>query len=265
MYPFAYHRPATLAEAVALLRETEDGRPLAGGQTLIPVLKQRLARHSDLIDLTGIGELSGIREEDGKLVIGATVRHADVGSSQLVRRSIPGLAELAARIGDPQLRNRGTLGGSIANNDPAADYPGALLALDAVVRTDRRSLTAADFFTGMFETALEPDEIVVSVGFARPTRSAYVKFPNPASRYAMAGVFVAQFSDGVRLAVTGAGLSVFRIPEMEAALARRFLPAALDGLTVPADDLNSDLHASAEYRAHLVGVMARRAVAAALA
>lgn len=265
MYNFAYHKPASLAEAASLLAGHEDAKLIAGGHTYIPTLKQRLAQPSDLIDLGAIAELKGIKEEAGGVTVGAMTRHADVAESEVVRRLIPGLAQLAHLIGDPQVRNRGTLGGSIGNNDPAADYPGAVVALGATVRTNKREIAGEDFFTGMFETALERDEIVTAVHFPRPERSAYAKFRNPASRYAVAGVMVAKTGGGVRVAVTGAGPTVFRWTEAESALASSFSPAALDGLTVDASGLNSDIHASPEYRANLVKVMAKRAVEAAAA
>src|SRR5689334_7823960 len=215
MYTFEYHKPANVAEASALLDKVEDGKLIAGGQTLIPTLKQRLAQPSDLIDLGRIPDLKGIREEAGGVTIGAMTTHAEVASSDVVKRVIPALAALAEIIGDRQVRNRGTLGGSICNNDPAADYPAALAGLNATVRTDRRTLPAEEFFTGMFETALKPAEIVTAVHFPKPRKAAYAKFRNPASRYAMAGVFVAQSDDGaIRVAVTGAAPSVFRATEI---------------------------------------------------
>jgi len=260
MYEFNYHRPASLEEASALLDSHAEAQLLAGGMTLLPTMKLRLALPSDLIDLSAIESLSGISEQDGGISIGALERHAAVASSELVRNAIPALADLAETIGDPQVRNRGTIGGSVSNNDPAADYPAAVLGLDGVVTTDRRDIPAADYFRGMFDTALEPNEILKSVLFRRPKRAAYVKFPNPASRYAIVGVMVAEFDDGVRVAVTGAGACVFRAAAFEAALNQDFSASALEGLQVDAAELNSDLHASAEYRAHLVSVMARRAV-----
>ena len=263
MYSFNYHRPSSVADALALLAAHEHAKSLAGAMTYLPTLKQRLAQPSDLIDLGAIAELKGIKEEAGGVTIGAMTRHADVASSAVVKRLIPALAALAELIGDPQVRNRGTIGGSISNNDPAADYPGALLALGATVRTNKREIAADAFFTGMFETALERDEIVTAVHFPKPERAAYVKFPNPASRYSMAGVFVARTGGGVRVAVTGAGPTAFRWVDAENALAKDFSAKALDGLKVAADGLNADIHASAEYRAHLVTVMAKRAVAAA--
>jgi carbon-monoxide dehydrogenase medium subunit len=261
MYAFEYKKPASLAEAVQLLGN-EDAKLMAGGQTYIPTLKQRLAQPSTVVDLGAIAELKGIKEEAGGLTIGAMTRHAEVAKSDLVKRVIPSLAAVAEGIGDPQVRNMGTLGGSIANNDPAADYPGALLALGATIRTNKRELAADDFITGMFETALEDDEIIKEVHFKKPAAASYQKFPNPASRYAIAGVYVAKHGDGVRVAVTGAGPCAFRWKEAESALASSFAADALAALSVPAGDLNADIHASADYRAHLVKVMAQRAVKA---
>jgi len=263
MYDFAYHRPASLADAAARLKQAADGQLMAGGQTLIPTLKQRLASPSDIVDLGGIKELRGIKKDGNAVVIGATTRHAEVAASDVVRKAIPALADLAESIGDPQVRNRGTLGGSIANSDPAADYPAGLVGLGATVHTNSRTIAADDFFTGLFETALDGGEIITSVSFPVPKAAGYAKFPNPASRYAMVGVMVSQGDQGVRVAVTGAGPCVFRVAEMEKALAGKFAPEALEGIKVPAAGLNSDLHGSAEYRAHLVTVMAKRAVAAA--
>ena len=265
MYEFNYHRPGTLEAAAAALAAAEDGQVLAGGQTLIPTLKQRLASPSDLIDLGSIAGLDGVRREGDAIVVGAMTRHADVASSSEARSAIPALAALADGIGDPQVRNCGTIGGSIANADPAADYPAAVVGLGAEVRTDRRTIAGDDFFTGLFETALEDGEIIVSVRFPAPRRAAYAKFPNPASRYAIVGVMVADTGSGVRVAVTGAGDRVFRAGAMEAALGGNFSADAIRDTSVPSDGLNEDLHASAEYRAHLVGVMARRAVVAAAA
>lgn len=259
MYDFNYHRPTSLAEAASLLAANADAKIVAGGHTFIPTLKQRLAQPSDLIDLGGIAELKGIKEEADGVTIGAMTRHADVAASPVVK-GIHGLAQLAQLIGDPQVRNRGTIGGSISNNDPAADYPAALLALDATVRTNKREIRAQDFFTGMFETALEPDEIVTAVHFKKVDRSAYTKFRNPASRYAVVGVFVARAGGSVCVAVIGAAPCVFRWSEAETALAGNFAPTALDGLSLDPGELNSDMHASAEYRANLVKVMAKRAV-----
>jgi carbon-monoxide dehydrogenase medium subunit len=263
MYNFEYHKPASVADAAALLSKADDGKLVAGGMTLLPTLKQRLAQPSDLIDLGGLADLKGIRRDGSNLVIGAMTTHGAVAGSQEVRSAIPALAHLAGMIGDPQVRNRGTIGGSICNNDPAADYPGALVALGATVTTDRRTIAAEEFFTGMFETALAEDEIVQSVSFPLAEKSAYEKFRNPASRYAIVGAFVAKTAAGVRVAITGAGACVFRWKEAEAALDRSFAPASVEGLKASADGLNSDIHASAEYRAHLIGVMTKRAVAAA--
>jgi aerobic carbon-monoxide dehydrogenase medium subunit len=262
MYAFNYRRPGSLEEALEALRGADDGKLLAGGQTLLPTMKQRLAQPSDLIDLAAVADLSGIRREGDELVIGAMTRHAQVAGSKEVREAIPALAALAEAIGDPQVRNLGTLGGSVANADPAADYPAAVVALGATVVTSTREIPGDEFFTAMFETALADDEIVTAVRFPVPERAAYMKFPNPASRYAIVGVMVAKGPAGVRVAVTGAGPSVFRVPAMEEALSKSFSADAVADIQVPADDLNSDLHASAEYRAHLVTVMARRAVAA---
>jgi carbon-monoxide dehydrogenase medium subunit len=263
MYEFNYQRPTSLDGAAKSAAAADDGKYLAGGMTLIPTMKQRLARPSDLIDLGAIVELSGIRREGDEIVIGATTTHAQVAASKEVRSAIPALAELANHIGDPAVRARGTIGGSIANADPAADYPAAVVGLGATVETNKRSIAADDFFTGLFETALDETELVTAVRFPIPTRAGYAKFPNPASRYAVVGVLVCEKSGVTRVAVTGAGPSVFRVAEMEKALARDFSPKALEGISVPAKDLNTDIHASSEYRAHLVTVMAKRAVAAA--
>jgi carbon-monoxide dehydrogenase medium subunit len=263
MYAFDYHKPKSLSDAAALLGKASDPKLMAGGQTLIPTLKQRLAQPSDVIDLGSVSELKGIKEDGGALVIGAMTTHAEVASSDLVKRMIPALAALAEGIGDAQVRNRGTIGGSIANNDPAADYPGAVVGLGATVHTNRRTIAGDDFFTGMFETALEEGEIVTAVRFPRPEKAAYAKFPNPASRYAVVGAMVARTAGGVRVAVTGAGPCVFRWTDAEAALSANWSAAAVEGLSVDADGLNADIHASAEYRANLVRVMTKRAVMAA--
>src|SRR6266436_5728163 len=255
MYDFAYHRPKSLADAVSLLKGKPEGRVMSGGMTLIPTLKQRLAKPSDVVDLGGVKELAG-----NNVVIGGMTRHADVATSADVKAAIPALAGLAGHIGDPQVRNRGTMGGSVANNDPAADYPAAVVALNATVTTNSRKIPADSFFKGLFETALEDGELITSISFPKADKAAYMKFPNPASRYAMVGVFVAKTKDGVRVAVTGAGPVVFRVKAMEDALAKNFASAAIKDIKIPADGLNSDIHASAEYRAHLVNVMARRAV-----
>jgi carbon-monoxide dehydrogenase medium subunit len=262
MYEFDYHRPASIDGARELLDESDDAMLLAGGMTLLPTMKLRLARPTDLIDLGSIEALKGISDASSVVEIGAMVRHAEIASSELIRASIPALAELAGRIGDPQVRNRGTLGGSIANSDPASDYPAAVLALNAVIKTDRREIAADDYYRGMFETALEPKEIVQSVRFMKPRRAAYRKFPNPASRYAVVGVMVAETDDGVRVGVTGAGPCGFREKAFEEALNASFSAAALDGLLIDPGNLLSDLHATSEYRAHLIRVMAGRAVKA---
>ena len=262
MHDFTYHRAQSVADAAARVAAGEDAVLMAGGMTLLPTLKQRLAQPSDVVDLGGLADLAGVSVSGGAVTVGAMTAHDAVAGSAEVARAIPALAALAGHIGDPQVRNRGTIGGSIANNDPAADYPAGLVGLGATVCTDRREIAADAFFTGMFETALEEGEIVTSVRFPVPEKAAYMKFPNPASRYAIVGVFVAMTGGGVRVAVTGAASCVYREGAMEAALAANFAPAALEGMTASAGDLNADIHASAEYRAHLVGVMARRAVAA---
>jgi carbon-monoxide dehydrogenase medium subunit len=262
--PFRYFRPNTLGEAEALFGQSADARYIAGGQTLIPAMKQRLAAPAELIDIARIASLAFIRREGARLIIGAATPHGEVAASQEVRKSIPALAELAGGIGDPAVRHKGTIGGSIANNDPAADYPAGVLGLGATVKTQRRAIPAEAFFTGMFETALEPGEIITEISFPLPGRAGYAKFPNPASRYAMVGVFVADFGKSVRVAVTGAAPCVFRVSEMETALLRNFTPRAIAEIAVPAEGLNSDLFGSAAYRAQLVGVMAKRAVAAAM-
>ena len=264
MYNFTYHRASGLRQATNLLNKLDEAKLLAGGQTLLPTMKQRLAAPANLIDLAQIEGLAGIEMKGRSLVIGAMTRHADVANSPLVQQSISALAALAGQIGDPMVRHMGTLGGSVANNDPNADYPAACLALAATIVTTKRKIDADAFFTGLFETALEADEIITKVSFPVPKKAAYQKFRNPASRYALVGVFVAKRPSEVRVAVTGAGSSgVFRVPAFEAALQKRFSPKSLEGIAVPADGMSSDIHGGAEYRAHLVGVMARRAVAAA--
>lgn len=279
MYDFDFHRPASVDEAVRILRAGDEAKPIAGGQTLLPTMKQRLAAPKVVVDLNGIVGLDAVEHKGGSLVmgpagrmvlrggelsIGALARHAAVAESADVQAAIPALAVLASEIGDPAVRNRGTIGGSIANNDPAADYPAACLALSATIVTNKREIAADNFFTGLFETALEPGELVLRVVFPVPGRAAYAKFRNPASRYAIVGVFVAERRGEVRVAVTGAGQNgVFRATDMEKALGERFAPDALRGIKVDPADLVSDIHAAADYRAHLVGVMARRAVAAA--
>jgi carbon-monoxide dehydrogenase medium subunit len=261
MYAFEYRQPRSVADAASLLGQT-GGRALAGGQSLIAAMKLRLAQPGTLVDLAAIPELKGVKREGDKLVIGAMTRHAEVASSDAVRQAIPALAALADGIGDRQVRNMGTIGGSIANNDPAADWPAALLALNATVATNKRTIPADSFFKAMYETALGADEIITSVSFPVPQRAAYVKFPNPASRFALVGVFVARAADGsVRVAVTGAAPSVFRSSALEDALKRSFTADAAKAVRVDAKGLNADLHGSPEYRAHLVSVLASRAVA----
>ena len=265
MYSFTFHRPETLRQAVNLLSKNEDAKLLAGGHTLLPTMKLRLANPPQLIDLSRIEGLAGIELSGRSLTIGAMTRHADVHSSPVVQQAIPVLAKLAGLIGDPAVRHMGTIGGSVANNDPSADYPAACLGLGATIITNKRRIKADDFFTGMFSTALEPAEIITKVSFPIPKKAAYQKFRNQASRYALVGVFVAKRGSDIRVAVTGAGANgVFRVTAFEEALKKRFSPKSLDGLTVSPDGLNSDIHGNAEYRAHLIGVLARRAVAEAV-
>jgi carbon-monoxide dehydrogenase medium subunit len=262
MYSVNYHRATSVAEAVKLLK-TGDARPLSGGMTLIPAMKTRLAAPSDLVDLSRIKELKGVKVSGKTVTIGAGTTHFEVATDEKLKKACPALAHLASLIGDPAVRHKGTIGGSIANNDPAADYPAAMLALGATITTNKREIAAAKFFTGLFETALKDGEIVTAVSFTAPARAAYEKFRNPASRYAIVGVFVAKDKEA-RVAVTGAGDDgVFRSKEIEAALSKSFDSAALEGVTVPATDLMSDMHASADYRANLIVVMAKRAVTAA--
>ncbi|MCS6931007.1 MAG: xanthine dehydrogenase family protein subunit M [Acetobacteraceae bacterium] len=261
MYDFAYHKPTSIADAVKLLQADPEAKPIAGGHTLIPALKHRLNRPSALVDLSGIAELKGIRREGDTIVIGAMTRHVEVATNPEVAAAIPALSRMAGSIGDTQVRNRGTMGGSLANNDPAADYPAAVLALGGTLVTNARQIAADDFFQGMFTTALEPAELLVAIRLPVPLKCGYAKMKNPASRYSMAGVFVAKGPAGVRVAVNGAGPGVFRVAAMEQALAANWSPDAVAGISIPADGLNSDIHASAEYRAHLVTVMAKRAVA----
>jgi carbon-monoxide dehydrogenase medium subunit len=262
MYDFTYQKPASVKDAVGALGKASEGKLLAGGMSLLPTLKFRLSKPSDLIDLAAIPELKGIKVEGSTITIGAMTTHVTVAKSADVKSKIPALAHLAGHIGDAQVRNRGTIGGSISNNDPAADYPSSILALGATVTTDRRKIDGDAFFTAMFETALEPGEMVTAVTYPIPERAAYMKFPNPASRFAMVGVFVAKGPKGVRVAVTGAAPCVFRQTEMEKALEKKWAPESVAGIKVSQDGLNSDIHASAEYRAHLIAVMAKRAVAA---
>jgi carbon-monoxide dehydrogenase medium subunit len=265
MHAFTYHRPATIKDAASLLRKTDNARLLAGGQSMIPALKFRLARPPALIDLGGIGELRGIRLDGATLTIGATTTHSEVAASKDVAIGIPTLARLAAGIGDRQVRNVGTLGGALANNDPAADYPAAVLGIGASVHTNKRVIPADKFFIGALETALRPGEIITAVSFPLPKRAAYVKFRQPASRFALVGVFVSEAAGAVRVAVTGAAPCVFRVKEMEKRLGQNFSAEAIAKVVVPPDELSADLHASAEYRSHLVTVLAQRSVAAALA
>jgi aerobic carbon-monoxide dehydrogenase medium subunit len=264
MYAFKYQKAVSIDAAAASLAAAPQAKLMAGGQSLIAAMKLRLADVGQIIDLGAIKGLSDIKVEANTVTIGAMTRHAEVAASAEVRSAIPALATLAGGIADRMVRNMGTIGGSVANNDPAADYPAGLLALGASVVTNRRRILADDFFTGMFETALESGEIVTAVTFPVPTRAAYMKFKNPASRYAIVGVFVADFGGSVRVAVTGAGPAVFRVSAMEQALTASFLPSAIAGLTIPQDGLNSDIHAPADYRAHLIKVMAMRAVETAL-
>ncbi|WP_349357971.1 xanthine dehydrogenase family protein subunit M [Stappia sp.] len=262
MYETSYHRATSVADAAAKLAASDEGKILAGGQTLLPTMKQRLAAPSHVIDVRHIADMAGIAETGaGGVRIGAATTHAEVATSQIVQRLLPGLASLAGHIGDPHVRHMGTIGGSLANNDPAADYPAAALALGATIHTDRRQIAAEDFFTGLFETALDDTEIVTAVEIPAATTCAYAKYPNPASRYAMVGVFVARTDAGVRVAVTGAGADgVFRHTGLETALEADFSPDAIAGVTTDANGLLADIHGSADYRAHLITVMAKRAV-----
>jgi aerobic carbon-monoxide dehydrogenase medium subunit len=262
MYAFELHKPKSVADAAAMLSKT-GGKAFAGGQSLVAAMKLRLAQPGHVVDLSGLADLKGIRKEGDALVIGAMSRHAEVAASAVVKQAIPALAALAEGIGDRMVRNMGTLGGSLANNDPAADWPAAVLALDATVHTNKRKIGADGFFKGMYQTALADDEIVLAVSFPVPKKAAYAKFPNPASRFALVGVFVAQGAHGVRVAVTGAASSVFRCKPIEDALTKSWSADAAKAVKVDAAGLNADLHGSPAYRAHLVAVMASRAVAAA--
>ncbi len=262
MHDFQFHRPESVKAAVAAQKKAKDAKYLGGGQSLIPVMKLGLAEPSDLVSVASLKELREMRVDKSDLVVGGAVTHSEVAESAVVRKAVPALAQLAGHIGDAQVRNRGTLGGSLAHDDPAADYPAAVLALGATVQTDRRTIPADAFFKGMFETALEPGELIVAVRFPQPEKAAYAKFPHPASRFALVGVFVAKGPAGLRVAVTGAGSGVFRSKEVEAALGKKFAPDALDGVSVPSAGLTGDPFGSAEYRAHLVTVLARRAVEA---
>ena len=262
MYAFELTRAKTVADAAATLAKS-GGKPLAGGQSLVGAMKLRLAQPGTLVDLSGIAELKGIKRDGDAVVIGAMTRHAEISESSAVRSAIPVLAGVAQGIGDRQVRNMGTLGGSIANNDPAADWPAAVMGLSATVVTNKRKIAADDFFKGMYETALAADEVITAVTFPVPKKAAYVKFPNPASRFALVGVFVAQTATGVRVAVTGAAPSVFRSKPLEDALAKSFTADAAKAVKIDAKGLNADLHGSPEYRAHLIAVLASRAVTAA--
>jgi len=264
MREFNYYRAGSVRDAAKRLAAGGNAMLLAGGMTLLPALKMRFNQPSELIDLAGINELKGIKLSRKGAHIGAATTHVEVAGNVELRAAVPVLSQVAESIGDPQVRNRGTLGGSVANNDPAADYPAAALGLGATIITNKRKISADNFFVGMFETALGASEVVTEVLFPLPQRAGYAKFPNPATRYALVGVCVAQFKSGVRVAVTGAGSSVHRLEDFEEALERDFSPGALEGIPVSAANLNDDMHASAEYRAQLVGVMARRAVAMAL-
>ncbi len=264
MYAFEYHRPSTTKDALDLAAKKSEGKFLAGGQSLVQAMKLRLSSPSDLIDLGSLKELQSLKAEGSTVVVGAMVRHAEVASSSAVQKAIPALAQLAGMIGDRQVRHMGTIGGSLANSDPAADYPAAVLGLGATVTTNKRKIEADKFFKGLYETALEPSELITAVSFPAPKRAAYMKFKNPASRFALVGVFVADFGGNVRVAVTGAGPCAFRQPDMEKALAAKFAPESVANIKVKSDGLNNDLHASPEYRAHLITVMAKRAVEAAL-
>lgn len=264
MYPVKYHKATSIADAVAALSGGDDATILAGGQTLLATMKQHLAAPSDLVDIRSIDGMAGVSASGNVLTIGAATTHADVASNADVQKLCPALAELASHIGDPAVRNVGTIGGSVANNDPAADYPAAMLALNATIVTNNREIAADDFFDGLFGTALDEGEIITAVKVTAPSKAAYAKFAQQASLFALVGVFVADGAGGVRVAVTGAGEDgVFRQSEMEAALASGWSEAALDGVTASEDGIMSDLHGSADYRAHLIGVMAKRAVAAA--
>jgi aerobic carbon-monoxide dehydrogenase medium subunit len=265
MQAFQYQQPNTAADAVKALGTSPDAKFIAGGQSLLPSMRLGLAAPEALVDLDRVDELKGIRRDGDTIVIGAMTRHAEIAASADVKSLIPGLAHMAEMIGDRQVRNRGTIGGSLANNDPAACYPAAVLALDATIKTDQRTISAADFFVGFYETALEPGELIVSIAFTKPEKSAYYKFRQQASHFALVGVFVARISNGAangtRVAITGAGPVVFRSDALEAALAKGWKPESIDGVTISADGLNTDLHGSAEYRAHLIPILTKRAVA----
>jgi len=265
MYAFTFNRPQTVRQAANLLAKDEEAKILAGGHSLLPTMKLRLAKPSQLVDLSKIEGLAVIEVSGRSLTIGAMTTHNDVNTSPVVQQAIPVLAKVAGMIGDPAVRHRGTIGGSLANNDPNADYPAAALGLGATIITNTRRIKAEDYYTGMFSTALEPGEIIVKVSFPVPKKAAYQKFRNQASRFALVGVFVSKRGSENRVAVTGAGANgVFRVKSFEEALKKRFAPKSLEGMSIPADGMNADIHGSAEYRAHLVGVLARRAVAEAI-
>ena len=264
MYAFTYHAPTTVRQAVNLLAKNPEAKLLAGGHSLIPVMKLRLASPSHIIDINKVEGLSGVEVKGRSVVIGAMTRHFEVAGSQTLKDVLPALAGVPGSIGDPHVRHRGTIGGSVANNDPNADYPAALLGLGATIITSKRRIAADDFFTGMFSTALEPDEIITKISFPIAKKAAYQKFKHPASGFALVGVFVSKRGSDIRVAVTGAGGNgVFRVTAFEEALKKRFSPKSIEGISVPAEGMSSDIHAGAEYRAHLVGVLARRALAAA--
>ncbi len=263
MHHTHYHRPASVAEAVKLMGEHPDDKVLAGGQSTLPSMKLGLLAPEGFIDLAGVAELKGIRVEGVNLRIGAMTTHAQVAASKEVQSTIPALALLAGGVGDRAVRNRGTLGGSIANSDPAACYPAAVLGLGATIHTNARQIAADSYFKGLYETALAAGELITAVSFPRPEKAAWIKFKQPASRFSIVGVFVARTAAGVRVAVTGAGPCAFRVKALEDRLNAKFAPESCDGVTIPPDGLNTDLHGSAEYRAHLIGVLTRRAVAAA--
>ena len=264
MYEFKYQRPTSVRQAANMLAKDPEAKLLAGGHSLLPVMKLRLAKPSQILDIGRIEGLNTIELKGRSIVVGALARHVDVANSQAVKDALPVLAEVAGMIGDPAVRHRGTLGGSLANNDPNADYPAVVLGLGATIITSKRRIAADDYFKGMFETALEPDEIITKVSFPLAKKAAYQKFKHPASGFALVGVFVSKRGSDIRVAVTGAGSNgVFRVKSFEEALKKRFSPKSIEGMSVPADGMNSDIHGSAEYRAHLVGVLARRALAAA--
>ncbi|MEM7568373.1 MAG: xanthine dehydrogenase family protein subunit M [Pseudomonadota bacterium] len=264
MYGFDFSKAESAEQAAGVLKDDEDAKVLAGGMTFIPTLKARLAMPSQIVDLNSVPELAGVTVSDNAVKIGAMTRHAHVAANAEVKAAIPALAYLAGNIGDPMVRNRGTMGGSVANSDPAACYPSAVLGLGATVHTTQRDIAGDDFFAGMFETALEEGELITAITFPRPEMAAYIKFPNPASRYAMVGVFASKGPQGIRVGVTGAAPSAFRFTAAEDALASNFSPDALAGVTIDSGELNSDMHASAEYRASLVVTMTKRAIAACL-